>query len=86
MQNQIQNDMLTLDGRKKLSMTAVESVNSFSQTSLKLTVSGKTVLILGENIKIDSYNKATGSFNATGIFNEIKYSYKKQPLIKKIFK
>ena len=86
MQNQIENDKLTLDGRKKLNMTGVEMVNSFSETSLKLTVSGKMVLILGENIKIDSYNKSSGSFSATGIFNEIKYSYKKQPILKKIFK
>ncbi len=86
MQNQIENDKLNLEGRKKLNMTGVETVNSFSETSLKLTVGGKTVLILGENIRIDSYNKASGSLSATGIFNEIKYSYKKQPLVKKIFR
>ena len=86
MQNQIENDKLTLDGRKKLSMTGVESVNSFSTNALKLTVNGKTVLISGENIKIDSYNKSSGLFSATGVFSEIKYSIKKQPIIKKIFK
>ena len=86
MQNQIENDKLTLDGRKKLTMSGVEAVDSFSQTSLKLTVSGKTVLILGENIKIDSYNKMSGSLSATGLFAEIKYGKTKQPFVKRIFK
>ena len=86
MQNQIENDKLCLDARKKLSMTGVESVNSFSPSMLKLTVGGKIVQILGENFKIDNYNKATGSFSATGLFSEIKYGKAKQPFIKKIFK
>lgn len=86
MQNQIDTDKLCLDGRKKLTMTGVEAVNSFSQTTLKLTVGGKMVVILGENLRIDNYNKTTGAFSATGLFCEIKYGSKKQPILKKIFK
>ena len=86
MQNQIESDKLILEGRKKLSMTAVDAVDGFSENTLKLTVSGNKVIILGENIKIDAFNKATGSLQATGIFNEVKYNAKKQPIFKRIFK
>lgn len=86
MQNQIETDKLVLDGRKKLSMTGVESVNSFSDNFLKLTVAGKTVSVTGENIKIDVFNKSTGSLSATGVFAEIKYNVQKRPLLKRIFK
>ncbi len=86
MQNQTEADKLVLEGRKKLSMTGVESVNSFSENFLKLSVAGKTVSVTGENIKIDVFNKATGSLSATGLFNEIKYNVQKQPFIKRIFK
>ena len=84
--NKIELDKLTLDGRKKLSMTGVEAVEAFSEQSLKLVVAGNRVIINGENIKISAYNKATGVLSADGEFNEIKYNHKKQPLVKRIFK
>lgn len=79
-------DELSLDGRKKLSMTAVTNVDGFSDNSLKLSLSKTKVLILGENIKITSYNKSTGNLTAEGLFNEIKYNYKKPSLAKRLFK
>lgn len=85
-QNQVESDRLVLDSRKNLSMTGVQSVDGFGDQFLNLTVYGNKVRILGENIKISSYNKSTGSFSADGIFNEIKYNYKKVPLVKRLFK
>ena len=76
-QNQIESDRLVLDARKSLSMTGVQSVDGFSEQFLNLTVYGNKVRIVGENIKISSYNKSTGSFSADGIFSEIKYNHKK---------
>ncbi len=86
MQNQIEQDVLTLDGRKLLTMTGVTSVDGFSELYLKLSLAEDKVLITGEKIKISSYNKANGNLVADGVFNEIKYSYKKPPLLKRIFK
>ncbi len=86
MQNQIEQDLLTLNDRKLLTMTGVTSVDGFSELYLKLTLSNDKVLITGENIKISSYNKANGNLVADGTFNEIKYSFKKPPFIKRIFK
>lgn len=77
---------LTLENRKHLSMTGVDAVNGFSEQNLKLTVAGESVIITGENIKITAYNKLSGSLSAEGKFTEIKYSYKKPSLVKRIFK
>lgn len=79
-------DRVTLDGRKKLQMTSVEEVDGFTEQTLKLTVAGVRVIVVGENIKITSYNKATGVLSAEGLINEIKYLGAKKSIIKRIFK
>ncbi len=79
-------EKLILEGRKRLSMTGVDSVDSFSEEWLKLTVSGSKVTVFGENIKITAYNKLSGTLSADGVFNEIKYNRKKVPVIKRLFK
>ena len=85
-QNVIDIDSLVLDGRKKLNMTGVEMVDGFSEQSLRLTVKGNKVLITGENIKITSFNKNTGSLSAEGKFVQIKYGGQKTPIVKRLFK
>ena len=79
-------DKVVLDGRKRLSMTGVASVDGFTDAYLKLSINGSKVLILGENIKITAFNKSTGNLSADGTFNQIKYDVKKEPLFKRIFK
>lgn len=79
-------DQLLLDGRKRLSMTGVEAVLNFSDQSIKLSVNGNNVIILGENIKITAFNKANGNLSADGEFAEIKYNPKKAPFFKRIFR
>lgn len=85
-QNVIETDSLVLDGRKKLSMTCVDTVDGFSEQSLKLTVKGNKVLVSGENIKITSFNKNTGNLTAEGEFAQIKYGTQKTPIVKRLFK
>ena len=85
-QTPIEAEKLILDGRKRLTMTGVQSVDGFSEQVINLTISGNKVRIIGENIKITAYNKASGSLSADGNFNEIKYNYKKTTFVKKIFK
>ena len=84
--NVIEQDKLILEGRKNFSMTGVQTVDGFSEQCLKLTVSGNKVFIGGENIKITAFNKNTGNLSAEGLVNEIKYSHKKQPILKRLFK
>lgn len=85
-QNAIEAEKVILEARKKLSMTGVEAVDGFSEQSLKLTVAGNKVIIVGENIKITAFNKNTGNLSAEGTFTEIKYNHKKTPFIKRLFK
>lgn len=82
----IEIEKIVLDARKRLTMNGVSSVDGFSQQILYLTVSGSKVKITGENIKITSYNKASGNLTADGNFTEIKFNQKKLPLIKRLFK
>ncbi len=77
---------LELENRKKLVMSNVEAVDGFTSQSLRLTVSGEKVEIFGENIKITSYNKTSGSFVAEGLFSQIKYCGEKLSFFKRIFK
>ena len=87
MQQQAINEVkLVLEHRKRLTMSAVEAVDGFSEQCLKLTVAGCKVLITGENIKITAYNKGNGNLSAEGEFSCIKYGNKKAPVLKKLFK
>ena len=82
----IEIEKVVLDARKRLTMTGVSSVDGFSEQVLNLTASGSKVRVTGENIKITSYNKATGNLTADGTFLEIKFNQKKAPLLKRLFK
>lgn len=79
-------ESLCLENRKKISLTKVKSVDAFNDQMLKLTLTSDTVTILGENIKITAYNKQTENFTAEGKFFQIKYGNKKTSLLKKLVK
>lgn len=80
------NEKLTLDGRKRLTLTSVNSVDGFTDRELMLTVSGTKVEIKGQNIKISVYNNVSGNLTADGTFTEIKFGAKKTPFFKRVFK
>jgi sporulation protein YabP len=77
---------LTLDLRKKLTITGVDSVDGFSEQTLKLSVKGEKLFVYGNDIKITSFNKANGNLSAEGDFIELKYQKKKDGILKKVFK
>ena len=85
-QNLVGQEKLVLEARKSLSLCGVQTVDGFNEQSLKLTVNDCKVLVVGENIKITAFNKSNGNFCAEGNFYEIKYSHKKTPMVKRIFK
>ncbi len=84
--NLIESEKVVLEGRNKLTMTGVSAVDGFSSQYLKLTASGSRVLVTGENIKITSFNKGTGTLVAEGLICELKYNEKKEKFIKRLFK
>lgn len=65
--------ILTIEQRKKITMTAVESVDAFSEERIRLTVCGSKVTIDGSNLKILSFSQGSGSFSAIGTVRAIKY-------------
>lgn len=80
------NVSLLLENRKKLTMSRVESVDAFTEQTLTLTVVGDKVQIIGQKLKVVSFNKSSGALVVEGIVNEIKYNFKKPPFYKRIFK
>ncbi len=85
-QNLVSQERLVLEERKYLSLCGVQTVDGFNEQSLRLTVNDTKVVVVGENIKITAFNKANGNLTAEGEFYEIKYSHKKVPMVKRIFK
>ncbi len=85
MENQNFIHKVEIENRKKLSVSGVETVDGFTEQMLNLTTGGTKLKILGEKIKITSFNKSTGLLLAEGEFSEIKYGVKKVG-IKGIFK
>lgn len=79
-------EKLCLESRKVLNLTAVQTVDGFTDECLKLTVNGKKVIISGEGIKITAFNKATGNLLAEGNFTNIKFGAEKTKFMKRIFK
>lgn len=85
-QNLGSQEKLVLESRKNLSFCGVQTVDGFNEQSLRLTVNNSKVVVVGENIKITAFNKSNGNLTAEGEFYEIKYSHKKTPIVKRIFK
>ena len=70
MENQ---SILTIERRKKISMTCVESVDAFSETRITLTVSGQRVTIDGNKLKILTFSQGSGNFSASGEVRALRY-------------
>ena len=73
MENQ---SILTVEQRKKISMTCVESVDSFSETRILLTVGGQKVTIDGDKLKILAFSQGSGNFAASGEVRALRYGTK----------
>ena len=86
MNNVIESDKLILENRKKLNMTNVSSVDSYSEQVLKLSVRDSKVIINGEKLKIEAYNKSSGNLIVDGTINEIRFNVNKPALVKRLFK
>lgn len=83
-----QNDghILTVENRKRLSVTQVEAVESFSPTQLVLIYVGGKIVVTGSDMKITSFSKSSGSFSANGTITSVKYMQKGVGLRQKLFR
>ena len=77
---------LTIENRKRLSVTQVEAVESFSPTQLVLIYVGGKIVVTGSDMKITSFSKSSGSFSANGTITSVKYMQKGVGLKQKLFR
>ncbi len=70
---------------KKITMTGVESVDSFTPRQITITVSGSRAQIAGEGLKIVDFSKTSGRFSATGRIIGIRFFGKSEKITKRLF-
>ena len=76
---------VTIEQRKHLLVTAVESVVAFSEVKILLSlVGGGRLSIVGTNLKITGFSKTSGEFVADGSVTGITYGGK--TFVSKLFK
>ena len=80
------NEKVCIENRKHLLMTGLRSVDGFSERTINITLNSGKAEIVGENIKITSYDQNKGVLSADGTINQIKYTTQKQPLVRRLFK
>lgn len=77
--------ILTIEQRKKISLTNVESVDAFSENRILLTVGGARVTIEGTHLKALSFSQGSGAFSASGDVSLVRYGSAKSKF-KNLFK
>ena len=77
---------LTIEQCKKITATAIDSVDSFSDKQIILSFSGGRIVVTGNGMKITNFSKTGGSFSATGEINSARYIGTGSPLRSKLFK
>lgn len=67
--------LLSIEQRKSVSVTGVESVKAFSETKIELALSGSTtrLTITGTSLKITGFSKSNGTFTAAGTVESVRY-------------
>ena len=76
---------VTIEQKKFLSITAVESVVAFSEVKIVLALAGNNRLtVLGTGLKITGFSKTTGAFTAEGTILGVNYGGKN--LASRLFK
>lgn len=82
----IDNELVILTNRKNIKLEGIVEIISTSETSIILKLKDTTLAILGENINISKLDISTGTLEANGKFNDIKYGIKSGNFFKRLFK
>lgn len=86
MQENLDNHKIEIVGKKRISLNQVSDVKAFNDEKIMLLLNDSTLAITGSGLKITQFDKATGSFIADGKIFSVTYDYKKQAILKRIFK
>ncbi len=76
---------VSIEQRKSLTVTAVESVVAFSEVKITLSLTGgERLQIVGSGLKITAFSKTSGTFSAEGTVTGVQYGGKS--VVSRIFK
>ena len=89
--DEVKKNNLSLENRKKLTLTGVIEVINFDEEAILLNTNLGKLAIKGEGLKVDKLDVKNGDVIVTGMISSLVYSNKgikknKENLIKRIFK
>ncbi|MBQ5926423.1 MAG: YabP/YqfC family sporulation protein [Clostridia bacterium] len=66
---------MTIEQRKSISVSGVDSVKSFSESKIELSLLGGNtrLIVTGSGLKITGFSKTNGTFTATGTIESVRY-------------
>ncbi|MBQ2940688.1 MAG: sporulation protein YabP [Clostridia bacterium] len=79
------NHNVILEGRKKLSVSAVEEVGAFDDSSVTLKTAMGTLTVRGNKLKINKLSVETGDADIEGEINSCTYKTEEADSVKGIF-
>ncbi|MCC8168877.1 MAG: sporulation protein YabP [Oscillospiraceae bacterium] len=86
-QNQLREHSLVMDNRRKISLTGVDEVESFSESAVTLKTCMGGLIIKGKSLTINKLNTDTGELDVNGEVSSIQYTAKKsESLFSGLFK
>lgn len=77
---------LSIEQCKRVSATAITSVDSFSDKQIVMSFAGGRIVVNGSGMKIVNFSKTSGAFSATGEITSVRYIKKGGSLKQKLFK
>ncbi|MCH5142347.1 MAG: hypothetical protein J1G07_01340 [Clostridiales bacterium] len=77
---------LSIEQCKRVSATAIASVDSFSDKQIVLSYAGGRIVVGGSGMKIINFSKTSGAFSATGEIASVRYVKKGSSLKQKLFR
>lgn len=77
---------LSIEQCKRITATAIQSVDAFSAKQILLTYQSGRIVVNGSGMKIVNFSKTSGAFSATGEISAVRYIRKGGSLRQKLFK
>ena len=77
---------LSIEQCKRITATAILSVDAFSDKQILLTYQNGRIVVNGSGMKIVNFSKTSGAFSATGEISAVRYMQKGGSLRQKLFK
>jgi sporulation protein YabP len=82
----MENHVLNIDNREKLTVTEVADVDSFNEDTILITLKSGGLIIKGQKLHIQKLDLAEGKVIITGEFNSAVYTQKKNKSEKSILR